>query len=154
MAAGKDVGEKAEWYAKVFVQDRQNHLSKYIIPALDNGTHVICDRYKHSTLCYQHTQGMSLSTLTDMHAGMLVPDLTIIFDCPAAIAYERRQANNPVDVFDKDIVFQERLRQNYLKVADLLQKTGDPILIINAERSINEIATDVEIAIKNVLLSA
>jgi len=54
-----DLNSTAHWYAQMFVKDRWNHIRVHIEPALRNGTHVLCDRYKHSTLAYQTTQGMA-----------------------------------------------------------------------------------------------
>ena len=53
MSASRDTTENREWYAQFFIEDRRNHVEKYIEPALANGTHVLCDRYKGSTIAYQ-----------------------------------------------------------------------------------------------------
>ncbi|KAL6077203.1 Thymidylate kinase [Balamuthia mandrillaris] len=128
MAKGENVKRDAEWYAKTFVQDRHNHLQNYIVPALERGTHVLCDRFKHSTLAYQHTQGLPLEQLVSMHEGMPAPDLTFIFDCPAEVAFERRQKDNATDVFEKDKEFQRDLRENYLKpVQDIAEQVRQHI---------------------------
>ncbi|MAH03186.1 dTMP kinase [Candidatus Pacearchaeota archaeon] len=136
MERGTDVKDDKEWYAKQFISDRLNHCESYIDPALGNGTHVLCDRYKHSTLTYQHTQGMDFKKLVDMHKycpQILTPDLTLIYDCPAKIAFKRRQDEGAIDVFDKNLKFQEKLRKNYLKLPKKLSK--EKIIIINATPS-------------------
>jgi dTMP kinase len=149
LAKGTDAKKDAEWYAKMFIADRKNHIAKYILPALDNGTHVISDRYKHSTLAYQHTQGIGLNKLIEMHLGILVPDLTIIVDCPAEIAFKRRREEGATDVFDKDLEFQEALRQNYLKLKDVLK--GEIIAIVDGTRSVEEVFDEVKRHIKQIL---
>jgi len=149
LASESDVSANAEWFAKTFVKDRENHLQKYILPALEKGTHVLCDRYKHSTLAYQTTQGMDFERLKEMHKGMLIPDLTLIFDCPARIAFERREQAGATDVFDKDLEFQEKLRQNYLKLKEKL--AGEKIIIIDATRTPKEIFLEVKKEIKKIL---
>ena len=60
MSRAKRTSEDAQYYATAFFEDRANHVKKYIEPCLNNGTHVLCDRYKHSTLAYQHAQGIDL----------------------------------------------------------------------------------------------
>jgi len=137
MAQGTDVKKDAEWYAKMFVADRRNHVEKYIQYLINLGTHVLTDRYKHSTLAYQHTQGIELSKLIEMHEGFLVPDLTLIFDCPAKLAFQRRRYEGATDVFDKDLEFQESLRKNYLKLKDILE--GENIVIIDGSKPIDEV---------------
>ena len=149
LAKGTDVKQDAEWYANAFVADRENHLSNYIQPAITRGTHVLCDRFKHSTLAYQQAQGMSIQKLLDMHSGLLIPDLTIIFDCPAEIAFERRKTEGATEVFDKDLEFQEQLRQNYLKLKEVLSQEN--IVIIDATKSVEEIFNEVKEHIKKIL---
>ena len=148
MAQDTDAKKDPEWYAKMFVADRKNHLENYIQPILSKGTFVISDRYKHSTLAYQHTQGMDLEELKKMHKGFLIPHLTIIFDCPAEIAFQRRKEEGATDVFDKDLKFQETLRKNYLKLKDDLNEN---IVIVDATKSVKEVFEDVKQHLKTIL---
>jgi len=136
MANGRDVIQDKEWYTKAFFRDRLEHCEKNIAPALAQGTDVFCDRYKHSTIGYQSLQGMNLQELIQMHkenSRIIVPDLTLIYDCPAEIAFERRKADNPTDVFDKDLKFQTQLRKIYIQMGNLLP--DERIAIINATLS-------------------
>eukprot|EP01089_Gocevia_fonbrunei_P021774 TRINITY_DN8574_c0_g1_i2.p1 TRINITY_DN8574_c0_g1~~TRINITY_DN8574_c0_g1_i2.p1 ORF type:complete len:221 (+),score=39.38 TRINITY_DN8574_c0_g1_i2:58-720(+) len=149
MAAGSDVHDKSEWYAEMFLKDRQNHIQKYVEPALANGTHVLCDRYKHSTFAYQSTQGMKMEKLIDMHEGILVPDLTIVLDLDATVAYERRKKDNPVDVFDKDQDFQKKLRNTYLDIHKILKDKGEHIVLVDADRSIEAISQEIQNYLKD-----
>jgi dTMP kinase len=130
MRASTDVKQDAEWYADAFVRDRRNHVQADIQPALERGTHVVCNRYSYSTLAYQHTQGIPLERLIAMHEGLPVPDMALIYDCPAEIAFRRRQKEGAEDVFDKNLKFQEELRQNYLKLRGVLPQHN--IVIIDA----------------------
>jgi dTMP kinase len=149
MASGTDVKKDAEWYAHAFVSDRKNHADNYIRPALEKGTHVLCDRFKYSTLAYQHAQGMKLGHLIEMHKGILVPDLILIFDCPASVAFERRKKEGATDVFDKDLKFQEELRKNYLKLKNEL--SDENIVIIDATKSIEEVFDEVKKHLSKIL---
>ncbi len=146
MSEQEDAKQDAEWYADAFVKDRKNHIQKYIQPNLKHGTHVLCDRYKYSTLSYQQTQGIPLQELLDMHKNMITPDLTIIFDCPAEIAFERRKTDGATEVFDKDLGFQEELRQNYLKLKE--QLPHENIIIIDSIKPIEKVFDDVKKHIK------
>ncbi len=137
MRTSTDVKRDPEWYAERFVEDRRNHVDKYIEPILQRGTHVISDRYKDSTLAYQHTQGMPLSVLLHMHKGILIPDMTLLYDCPAEIAFERRKKEGATDVFDKDLEFQKQLRNNYLKLSEYLP--NERRVIIDGSKSIDDV---------------
>lgn len=152
MKKSKSVSENAEWYADFFVKDRKNHVDKYIVPALNNGTHVLCDRYKYSTLAYQQTQGMSFEELNSMHEGVLVPDLVLLFDCPALVAAERRKERKEGDaeVFDKaNQEWIEKLRQNYLDCKKNLREEN--IVIIDATNSIENIHNQVKCEIEKII---
>ncbi len=139
MRKEKNAHENGEWYVERFIKDRINHCRNYISPALEKGIHVLCDRYKHSTLTYQHAQGIDFQKLIDMHnhEDILIPDLTLIYDCPARIAFERRKNAGATDVFDKDIFFQERLRKEYLRLPQKLP--GERIIVIDASRDIEKV---------------
>jgi len=136
-----------EWCTQNFVLDRRDHVDRYIDPFLWRGVHVLCDRYKHSTLAYQHTQGIELQHLIDLHEDFPVPDLTLFFDCPVLIAFERRKKDGATDAFDKDLKFQEKLHENYLKIVDILKLKGEPIVVIDAEKKIEDVYKDVASAI-------
>lgn len=148
MSKGNDVTKDVEWYTQMFVEDRRNHVKKYINPALENGIHVLCDRYKYSTLAYQQTQGMCLKSLINMHKGLIVPDLVLIYDCDPEIAFNRRKNDGATDVFDKDLEFQRRLRENYLKLKDILKKEN--IQIINSNFSIEDIFCETKFHITSI----
>jgi len=141
MAEGTDVKKDARWYAAKFVEDRWNHIRTLVKPAIERGVVVLCDRYVLSTLAYQHTQGMNLNELIKMHKGLLIPDLTIIFDCPAKIAFERRRKDGAPDVFDRDLEFQEKLRDNYTKIKHLLERGSKckNIVIVDGSKSVDEV---------------
>jgi dTMP kinase len=135
MAKAISVADSPEWYSEMFVLDRKNHLKKYIQPSLKRGTHVILDRYKLSTLTYQSLQGVNLFQLIEMHDEMLIPDLTLILDCPVEVAFERRKNGGATDMFDRDFQFQINLRQKYLDLADILH--DENIIVINSSEGVD-----------------
>ena len=141
MQQGKNTKNNKEWYAEHFIKDRENHSLKYIVPSQINGIHILCDRYKYSTLAYQQTQGMKLDKLIQMHNrhAIVEPDLILFYDCPAEIAYQRRLKENEAtrEVFDKNIEFQKRLRQNYLNLKEILREEN--IVIIDANQEIEDV---------------
>jgi dTMP kinase len=134
MRRGTNVKEDGFWYLDMFVKDRTNHIDRYIKPALANGTHVLSDRFKHSTLAYQPLQGVPLKKVIRAHQKLLNPDLTLIYDCPAPIAFERRKKEGATDVFDKDLAFQEKLRSAYLDLPKILK--GEHVVVIDGSKSI------------------
>ena len=149
----QSLSENAEWYAELFVKDRKHHVKEYIIPALENGTHVLCDRYKYSTLAYQQTQGMSFDHLKDMHSEIsLIPNLTLIFDCDPSIAIERRKSSQQgaTEIFDKaGLEWISKLRKNYLDLQSKLPKEN--IVIVDASQSIQMVFSKVKHEIQKII---
>ena len=59
--------------ALLFAADRMDHLAIDIVPKLDAGVHVICDRYYLSTFAYQ-SRSVDLQWLRALHARCIKPD--------------------------------------------------------------------------------
>lgn len=136
----KDPKKNAGRLAKLFVQDRKVH-AKVIQRHLLEGSHVVSDRYKYSTLAYQQAQGISLKKLIAMHRGVLVPDLVLILDVPAKTALGRVSADiqsgkRYKEVFEQ-LTFQEQLRKNFLMFPKFLPK--ERIMIINGNQPVEKV---------------
>jgi dTMP kinase len=72
---------------------RKEHLEKTVLPALDAGKWVLCDRFADSTLAYQgygHRLGKEpIEALYRTCVGDFQPDLTLILDLPFEVGLER-----------------------------------------------------------------
>lgn len=76
----------------LFMASRAQLVSEVIRPALSRGEIVLCDRFVSSTLAYQGAAGddsAKIVTLANYATGGLWPDLTLLFDLPAAEGLER-----------------------------------------------------------------
>jgi dTMP kinase len=106
---------------------RREHLKQTILPALDQGAWVLCDRFSDSTMAYQgYGHGISkdfIHTVHDEVVGGSDPDLTLILDIPVEIGVERAVSRNTStrsreDRFEQmDKSFHERLRAGFLDIA-------------------------------------
>lgn len=139
LAIEHDVKKDAYWFLKAFVEDRVHHV-KQIQSNLNEGTHALTDRFDLATYAYQNAQGIPFEEIKQAHAGILVPDLTIIYDCPAEVAFARRSKAGASSSFDKDLEFQKAVRENYLKLPELLKDRK--IIVIDANRPIDVIFED------------
>ncbi len=92
---------------------------------------------------------MRLEDLQTMHEGILVPDLTFIFDLDADIAFGRRKGAGATDVFDKDKEFLKVLRNNYKKLRDVL--VDENVVYIDAARTREEVERDVQEHVQRLL---
>lgn len=74
---------------------RRDHLEKVIIPALEQGKIVVCDRFYDSTYAYQGgLKGMEedqLKIIEDFTQNGLEPDITLYFDVDLQTSKSRRE---------------------------------------------------------------
>ena len=101
---------------------RREHLDKVILPALNDGVWVVCDRFTDATFAYQSGgSGLAwerIAALEHWVQGELQPDLTLYFDVPAEIGKARTKAVRAADRFEQeDRSFFERVREAYLRRA-------------------------------------
>jgi dTMP kinase len=135
---GKLLGPEAE--TLLFAAARDDHVRTVILPALNQGTWVLCDRFFDSTRAYQGSLGQVsadvLNALQRVTIGGLKPDLTIILDVPVEVGMQRaavRRGGGTADRFEsEDMTFHEGLRAAYRKIAAddpercvLIDATGD-----------------------------
>ena len=73
-----------ETEALLYAASRSQHVREKIIPAVEAGKIVICDRFVDSSLAYQGAaRGMGMETIMEMNRAALwgiMPDLTVFFD--------------------------------------------------------------------------
>jgi dTMP kinase len=102
---------------------RADHVTRVIRPALEAGSWVICDRFSDATAAYQVAGKGVPAQLVDSLAAIahpgLVPDRTLVFDCPYETAAKRLTASGKkLDRFEReDRAFFERVRGAYLERA-------------------------------------
>ena len=126
---------------------RNEHLHRVILPALAQGSWVLCDRFTDSTLAYQGGgKGADLSRLRLLarwvHAE-LSPGRTYLFDVEAEVAARRRarQRNtidkNLIDKFEQeDQAFFQRVIQTYRNLA---QMEPERYKVLNSTQTIDEV---------------
>jgi dTMP kinase len=116
----------AETEAILFAAARDDHVRTTILPALDAGRWVICDRFIDSTRVYQGVLGNVDARLIRRLERITVgedakPDLTILLDVPATVGLARaknRRAGGSADRFESETPeFHESLRKAYRELA-------------------------------------
>lgn len=101
---------------------RAQHIENVILPALDCGNWVLCDRFTDATYAYQGGgRGLSLSLIKELEKKVqkgLQPDLTFLLDIDVKAGLERAAARAALDRFEQEKVeFFERVREAYLSRA-------------------------------------
>lgn len=105
----------------LFMADRCEHARRVILPALEGGCVVLCERYQDSTLAYQ-SYGMGLSaeviSLVFGSIGLPVPDLTLWLDIPPEEAMRRLGLRGVADrIESRGLDFFRRVREGYDLIA-------------------------------------
>jgi dTMP kinase len=101
---------------------RASHLDELILPALERGEWVVCDRFTDATYAYQGGgRGLPDTAIRELDkwvTGSLVPGLTILLDASLEITAERRQKRGLTDRFEKEKVdFFIRVQAKYREIA-------------------------------------
>jgi len=111
-------GVDARTELQLIVAARSHHMESVLIPQLDAGVWVICDRFINSTLAYQgHGRKLGVKAVLDAHINMPnmpVPDLTIFIQVTPATARLRlksRGVSEPMD--NQDPEFYERVNDGF-----------------------------------------
>ncbi len=122
----------------LFEAARAQHVDHVILPALERGAIVICDRFADSSLAYQgHARGISLDVvraINDFATRGLKPDLTILLDLPVQTGLARQTGRDRIS--SEQAAFHETIREGYLTIA---RSEPDRFLVIDATDSIDEV---------------
>ena len=125
---------------------RREHLDKVIVPALEAGRWVLCDRFTDATYAYQSAgSGVRWSKVEKLERwvqGGLQPDLTLLFDVSPAIGRQRARGRTRPDRFEREkAAFHRRVRSAYLRRA---RESPRRVRVIDASGSIAEVNKELE----------
>ena len=134
-----DVSIGDEVMALLYAADRLDHIRAEIVPRLEAGIHVICDRYRLSSYAYQ-----GLTTGQDwvraLNSRAMPPDLTLFIDVPPEVSQQRiAHRGARVELYETD----ERLRPvygNYLALIEELRAEGERIAIVDGTGTMETVA--------------
>ena len=129
---GDDMDDRTE--ALLFAASRREHLVGKVIPSLENGKLVLCDRYIDSSLAYQgYARGIGIEevkSINEFAINGLYPDITIYLDVSVAVGRERILKNQRN---------QNRLDQEDVKYKKIIHNESERFIVIDADRSIDEV---------------
>jgi dTMP kinase len=128
----------------LYIASRAQHVSQKILPALNKGISVLCDRFDDATFAYQgygRKVPMAELRLLDRYATKgLKPDLTFIFDLPVIVAHKRMTGmHKTLDRLENSSrLFFERTRRGYLALA-----AAEPrrCKVLDADKGIKDLAS-------------
>ena len=119
-------GEKDRWSniteILLFFASRRHHLEKVLLPAINKGKVVICDRFTDSTIIYQGRENIHLiKMIIELNKSVIgiVPDLTLIIDIDPIKSLNRGLSRKSDEMrFERfGLEFQTTARNGYISLA-------------------------------------
>lgn len=140
-------GDPDRWSAQtellLFTAARRDHLERVILPALDAGRVVICDRFADSTRMYQGRGGLR-PQVDALHALMIgvEPDLTLLVDMPAEAGLSRAKARATTEERFEDfgLPLQQQMRRGFLSLA---RDHPQRFRVIDGNRAVDSVAAEI-----------
>ncbi|MCI5746015.1 MAG: dTMP kinase [Erysipelotrichaceae bacterium] len=133
--------------ALLYAASRRQHLVEKVIPALNDGYVVICDRFVDSSLAYQgYARGIGIDEIYDINLfaiNNLWPDMTILLDIDPKIGLERISANRQDEVNRLDlegIAFHQKVHEGYEIIKE---KYKDRFTLVDGNNTKEKVFADV-----------
>ena len=142
-------GNTDRWSAEteilLFTAARRDHLERTILPALENGLAVLCDRFSDSTRVYQGVTRGDLRNLVDQLDSAMIPrqpDITVLIDLDPTISLARaiERSNNEARFEDFGLEMQIKLREGFLTLA---HEFPNRFIVIDGSRTEVEVAENI-----------
>ena len=133
---------------------RSQHLEEIILPNLEAGRWVLCDRFTDSTYAYQgggrKIPFERIQVIEDWLQKGFRPDLTLLLDADVETGRERVRVESVPDRFEAETKnFHKRVRKAYRLIA---QSDSERIKYIDAVQAVEEVCKDVRLQIKKFLI--
>ena len=140
--------------AMLYAASRRQHLVEKVIPYLEQGYIVLCDRFIDSSLAYQgHARGLGIEKVYQMNlmaTNGLLPDVTIYIDVKPEVGLLRIKSNNReqnrLDL--EKITFHEKVYEGYHLVSEMFK---DRFKVINGEQERECVLNDTLETLNNII---
>lgn len=108
--------------AMLYAASRAQLVGEIILPALNSGKIVLCDRYVDSSYAYQgYARGIGIDKIEEINKPAMssaIPDLTIFLDLSPKDAFRRKGGRDSDDRMENEkIEFHEKVYEGYKEVA-------------------------------------
>ncbi|MDV2583272.1 dTMP kinase [Alkalibacillus haloalkaliphilus] len=143
--------------ALLYAAARRQHLVERVMPALQRGQVVLCDRFVDSSLAYQgYARGLGMEEVYQVNEFAIedcMPDLTILFELDPKVGLERISDNeqrekNRLDLEKLD--FHKKVEEAYRQ---LKERFSDRIKSIDAHEPLKNVQAECETVIRSFLSS-
>ncbi len=132
---------------------RSQHVSQIILPALEAGRIVLCDRFFDSTTAYQGGgRGLDMDIVRNLNSYAslgVIPDLTVLLDLAPERGFERTgrrvETQGEYDRFELEkLDFHRRVRAVFLELA---RREPQRVKVVDADREQSAIHRDIKEAV-------
>lgn len=124
----------------LFFAARAEHVNKVVLPKIQSGEVVLCDRYIDSTLVYQGFNGFAEDFIMNLHnmTVKLMPDLTFVLYADVSKLNQRiNMRGEEMNKYDLLPAAQmEKMQEHFFSLS---KKYSDRIILINADQDENEV---------------
>lgn len=148
----------AETELLLFAAARAQLVREVIVPALQQGTIVLTDRFLDSSTVYQgigrNLAADPVAQINRFAVGNVMPDLTIVVDVPAEVGLARirqRASDLPDRMERENIDFYKKIREGYLVLA---KGMADRFIVIDGTQSQEVVAKKIWAAVQERLSKA
>ena len=133
-----------ECEALLYAASRMQHLSQKVIPAINEGKVVLCDRFLDSSLVYQgYARGIGIDKILKINSFALdyLPGLTLFIDVTPEVALKRLAGRSgKVDRLDLEgKKFHEDVYNGYLEIAKMYP---DRIKRVDGNQELDKVVSD------------
>lgn len=133
--------------ALLYAASRRQHLVERVLPVLEAGGIVLCDRFVDSSIAYQgYARGIGetgIFKINDFATDGVQPDLTLYIDVPAEVGLRRIQKGMGTREFNRldqeKQSFHDKVRAGYLNLA---RENPTRIVTIDGTQTPEEVVAD------------
>ncbi|CAH0183276.1 dTMP kinase [Peribacillus frigoritolerans] len=144
--------------ALLYAAARRQHLVEVVMPELERGGIVLCDRFIDSSLAYQgHARGLDIEEVYNINKfaiGDMMPDATLFFDIDPEEGLRRIQSNGEREVNRLDLEaldFHKKVCEGYQFI---INRWKERFIIVDAGRSIDEVFEETKAGLLDFLAKA
>ncbi|KXH86849.1 dTMP kinase [Sporosarcina sp. HYO08] len=137
----------AKTEALLYAAARRQHLVEKVLPAIEEGNNVLCDRFIDSSLAYQgHARKLGIDevlSINEFAIGNMMPDATLFFDVKPEVGLARIEKNNEREqnrLDNEKIQFHHNVYEGYQVVNE---RYKDRIRHIDASLPLSEVSENV-----------
>jgi len=124
----------------LYVANRTEHKQRLTLWMAGDGSVVLCDRYRASSVAYGEAQGLDPAWLNEIQRHLPAPALTLLLDIAPETAAKRKSSGR--DRYERDLALLGRVRASYRR-----QAAEEDWVVIDAARPKDEVSADVAQAV-------